>query len=59
MLGFDERFLFYLVFGHVACRILTPRPRVEHIPGQWECGNVTAGPPGKSPKVSFLCLFYF
>ena len=40
----------------MACRSLVPQPGIEPIPLQWKCGNLTAGPPEKSP---WLFFFFF
>ena len=40
-------------FGHEACGILTPQPRMEPTPPALEGEALTIGPPGKS-----LFLFY-
>ena len=46
-------FLFWF-FGHQACGILAPQPRIKHVPTALEGGVLTTGPPGEYLFVLYL-----
>ena len=58
LLQYCSCFMFWF-FGRQACGISAPRPGMEPAPPALEGEVLTTGPPGKSPKYSFLYIEYF